>query len=545
MYGETILALLIAPMKLSILVLFLFSIALAFAAGSLALQLQAKDQPAFGFSTSEINAVKRQFREKSAVIAELNTAELFPAEGGTELTDPRKIVVSNHRLDFARTATVQRAIELCRPELITNPELSKARKWIEFHCGHSAQLPKNFFLQPPYIFPLGSSFALLAYQSGRAEFASGPWLQEHISLFHALELSELPKSLELDLRRRILSGLSAETLMRIASGQEWVVGSSYVLVRLSQNSARVSSPSEVSGADYLAYARKDFDQLLSQKQIAMGASEQHCSYREDGLCWVSILKAGTVKIRWSAGLLLILTLGLISFCCLLITKTLRRQKIEEQSKRFALQSLTHELRTPLASLMLSSEQLMQQFESLPANAQESFLFMFDDVQRLVRVANSSQNYLRSGANSAVVPLNFELLPSVNEYVTAVLARYEDEISLELLDEDCSFSTDRYWLGVCLQNLVQNACQHGAKPVCVSVRGSTDRGRTVLTFAVTDAGEITQKNAAEFFKAFYKGSNSQGLGLGLSIVETVSKAMGGELEAHSNPTKFALLLEASK
>jgi signal transduction histidine kinase len=531
--------------KSSMLFLFLFSVALAFVAGSLALQLRASDEPAFDLSGAHINALKRRFRERTPVAAELNVENLFAVGGAAELSDPRKTLNPHGRRSFAQTAKLFKALKRCEPGLISGAEFAKARLWISFRCGQRQRLPVHFFDEGPYLFPTGVSYALLAYQTGDPAFTDVTWLREHVPAFHALELRLLPKAVDLDVPHRLLAGLEAGTLVPMIDGQEWVLDSSHVLVRRTTRVGESIGIREDRSVDYLVYPRGPFDELLGREHLAARAAGSFCAYREDGLCWFSVPAPTTVKIRWTVGALLLLTLGLIGFCVVLILKTLRRQKLEEQQKRFALQALTHELRTPLASLMFSSERLMQQFESLPPSAQQPFLLIFDDVQRLARVAKSSQHYLGASPASGVVPLTPENIPSLNEYVTMVLARFEGSIDFSPLAEDRSVTADRYWLGVCMQNLVQNSCQHGIQPVLVRL----EFRESGVVFSVTDAGTLPATNSAtvrrELLAPFRKGAASTGLGLGLTIVDTVATAMGGQLKVFFKPTKFELWIEANR
>jgi len=424
--------------------------------------------------------------------------------------------------------------------LINDSSLSKIKVWIRFRCRQTSQLPANFFEQPPYISPFGTSFTSLAHASDFEEFKSSEWLEKNIQYFHALELAPLSASVELDQKRKILSQLGADTLLMMTSGQSWIGSEKYIFVRRTAESNGDFQRS-LPTADYLIYNRTDWDQFLTGYRVE---TQDHplngCAYHDDGLCWV---KSSTSerKIQWTLGLLFILAIGIIGFCVLQIIKSIKNQRREEERKRFALQALTHELRTPLASLIISSEQLFDQFESLPASLKEPFLRMADDVQRLTRVAESSRNYLKANESNSLISFNFVTVPSINDFVSSVLERYSDEVFVHKLSDDSPFTLDRYWIGTCLQNLIQNAKQHGMKPITVALKKENES----LIISVADAGEMTELDLKNISKPFVKRSRSEGLGLGLTIVATVMTAMNSKLHISANPTCFELRIGASK
>lgn len=514
--------------------LLLLSLGLAFGAGYIALQVRQSEKQSFNFSANEIYSLKRQFREKKPVIDEINSTALFSPLAGFELLDPRMVLSPTRNSTFSTTASVFRANKFCQPRLITDPSLSKIRKWIAFQCQHITQLPAHFFDQPPFMTPFGISFASLAFTSGNPDFTAPEWLQKNIPYFHSLELASLKPILTLDPKRKILSQLSTDILLAMTSGQTWLGTEKYTLVR-KNSEARGDFQKSSPTVDYLVYQRADWNQFLSRYRIeTKDGQTSGCAYQDDGQCWV---KTSTTekKIQWTMGVLFLLAIGIIIFCVLQIIRTIQTQRREEERKRFALQALTHELRTPLSSLVISSEQLFNQFDSLPPSLKEPLLRMADDVQRLTRVAESSRNYLNANDSSSLISFNFVEIPSINEFISMALDRYSDKITLNPLDIDGPFKLDRYWIGTCLQNLVQNADQHGIQPIVVDLK----RDNKSLIIAVSDAGEIREKKLSNLSKPFFKQTRSTGLGLGLTIVETVMAAMNSKLNVSANPTRFEL------
>src|SRR5690606_11785475 len=97
----------------------------------------------------------------------------------------------------------------------------------------------------------------------------------------------------------------------------------------------------------------------------------------------------------------------------------------------------------------------------------------------------------------------------------------------------------YWLGICLKNLIENACFHGQMPVDVQIGLDGKR----LTFAVSDSGEMADNINLDYLTSeFVKGSKSHGSGLGLNIVRKVIDEMKAELIMTKQPTTFTIAMD---
>lgn len=68
---------------------------------------------------------------------------------------------------------------------------------------------------------------------------------------------------------------------------------------------------------------------------------------------------------------------------------------EMRSRMLVLQILTHELRTPIASLGLTVEGFRRQFEALPESLYDEFRRLCEDSRRLRQLAEASKDYLQS------------------------------------------------------------------------------------------------------------------------------------------------------
>jgi signal transduction histidine kinase len=201
---------------------------------------------------------------------------------------------------------------------------------------------------------------------------------------------------------------------------------------------------------------------------------------------------------------------------------------EMKSRMLVLQILTHELRTPIASLSLTVEGFRREFEHLPETVYDEFRRLCEDTRRLRQLAEASKDYLQSDNK----PLATEWLPSVKDWLS-YKAEEEFEADVKLtINQDVAAKINIYWLGTCIDNLIRNAIKYGVAPVRVNVVTSSNS----LKIEVIDNGKLTAKDWRELRKPFV---SKAGLGLGLTIVESMVGRMGGKMSLVGPPTTFIL------
>jgi signal transduction histidine kinase len=200
---------------------------------------------------------------------------------------------------------------------------------------------------------------------------------------------------------------------------------------------------------------------------------------------------------------------------------------------FMLRTLSHELRTPLTAMTLAAETLRERFDALDERGQQDLLVMLAETQKLARVVRGSGQALLSAAQGRS---GIQSLACVVEVVEAALEPFEAKIHAALPEGPVPFCTDPFWLGLCVSNLVRNAVIHGKPPV----RATLVVKERMLIFSVEDAGTFDGLPGTRF-APFRRGSQSAGLGLGLSLVARKARDLGGKLEVRTRPTIFTFTL----
>ncbi len=203
------------------------------------------------------------------------------------------------------------------------------------------------------------------------------------------------------------------------------------------------------------------------------------------------------------------------------------KRTELKNRMLILQILTHELRTPIASLSLTVEGFRREFEQLPESLYEEFRRLCEDSRRLRQLAEASKDYLQSEKQN----LATEWIPSVEQWLVYKYEEVKKPVTVTL-NKDTAAKVNVYWLGNCLDNMVNNAIKYGIEPIELNVEVTEN----LIMFSVIDQGSLTKKDWKTVKKPFVSKS---GLGLGLTIVESMVKRMGGEMTLIGPPTTFKL------
>jgi two-component system sensor histidine kinase KdpD len=209
-------------------------------------------------------------------------------------------------------------------------------------------------------------------------------------------------------------------------------------------------------------------------------------------------------------------------------------------------SVTHDLRTPLASIKASVTSLMDEAVAFEPNERRELLrTILEETDRLNRlVANLLDlSRIRSGALvAAKVPVEPGELADL--VVTRTRALFPDRaVELRLRGELPEIWVDPVQLDQVLTNLIENAVKFSParSPVIVSVAGWRDG----IQARVSDRGRgIPADERERVFEAFARGDtdgSTPGTGLGLAIARAIVGVHGGRIWVEETPGGGATLV----
>jgi two-component system sensor histidine kinase SenX3 len=267
-----------------------------------------------------------------------------------------------------------------------------------------------------------------------------------------------------------------------------------------------------------------------------------------GVCLVMLavaLNVGWIILNWREVALLIL--GIVFFDVLIFgliintTFLIREIRRNEQHDAF-INAVTHELKTPVASIRLYLETLKTR-EVDEQQRQEFYNIMLADSDRLMKTveqvlrASRMRHRRRRMARSAI-----NLGEMVRECLELARVQYGlNETHLMYTESpeasNARVSGDIDELRAAFANLLDNAVKYSDEEVRVVVSVSAPDEKCV-TVRVADQGiGIPQTQLKRIFKRFYRVpgrfmARVKGTGLGLFIVKSVVKKHGGEVYAES-------------
>ena len=225
-----------------------------------------------------------------------------------------------------------------------------------------------------------------------------------------------------------------------------------------------------------------------------------------------------------------------------------KRTVESDRLRSALlTSISHDLKTPLASVLGAASTLRDLASGLSDSEKRDLLAtVIDESERLNRfIANLlDMTKLESGA---VVP---NTAPhDISEIVGSALRRagkilVHHEISLELAAELPMLELDAVLFEQVLFNLLDNAAKYAPADTTISIRGLRDRDYVILQIA--DEGEgIPPAELESVFDKFYRAQKGDhvrpGTGLGLAISRGFVEAMRGTITAANRADRSGAML----
>jgi signal transduction histidine kinase len=257
------------------------------------------------------------------------------------------------------------------------------------------------------------------------------------------------------------------------------------------------------------------------------------------------LNVGWIILNWREGVLLFF--GVIFFALIIagmIVNTsflVREIRRSEQHDSF-INAVTHELKTPVASIRLHLETLQRR--DLPeAQKQEFYRLMLSDTDRLTETVEQVLRAGRAGDKKAGRDKSLvDFRQLVRDCMDAARARHHlpleairyqestDESAMRVLGSDEDLRTAVF-------NVLDNAIKYSGDEVDVQVRLNVpDEKRIVLS--VHDHGiGIPADEMKSIFKRFYRVNDRslahvKGTGLGLFIVKSIAQKHGGKVFAES-------------
>ena len=303
--------------------------------------------------------------------------------------------------------------------------------------------------------------------------------------------------------------------------------------------------------------RNDTRSIISteqpQKKIKLGEFELPYSLSDYGIVF-SIDRLPIGDSTKTGGIFLAIIIGII-VAGLVVFYRLGIQQINLNDERLNfVSSVSHELKTPLTSIIMYADMLRSGMLTDQAKSKEYYDFIFFEGERLGRLISNVLRLSKLGQDRGDISLEYISLSSAIDIIKSKTSTLTDKNNFTLniqlgdcVDSPCSILIDRDAFTQVIINLIDNAVKFTAEYLARPDTKDTALGRQIdinvaiganndkLKIGIRDYGPgISREDEKHIFKSFYRAGNeltrkTTGTGMGLSLVSELTQAMGGGVE----------------
>jgi len=251
------------------------------------------------------------------------------------------------------------------------------------------------------------------------------------------------------------------------------------------------------------------------------------------------------SLGWMIAGAIIFTLIIITAFYITLSTLLRQKKLSEIKNDF-INNMTHELKTPLATISLAVDALKN--EKVLADESKRNYFM-----GMIREENKRMNKnVETILQSAQMEQQDLKLNKTPQHIHALIHKVVDQFQLQIADKkgnvifhlqatDDIINLDEVHFANLLSNLIDNAIKY-SKEEGFAIRIYTKNIGKYIRIVIEDNGiGMNKETLKRIFEKFYRAHtgnihNVKGFGIGLSYVKAVTDAHSGKVSADSLPGK---------
>lgn len=223
-----------------------------------------------------------------------------------------------------------------------------------------------------------------------------------------------------------------------------------------------------------------------------------------------------------------------------LRKKIDNEKIIEKNKNELITSVSHDLRTPLTSI-IGYVDLLKKNEFNDKEKFDNYIEVIDErTKSLNRLINELFEYTKLTSHD--IKLNYSRLEIVSlieqmvgEY-TPIFNKENLEVIKDITDKDIFINADIEKIVRVLENLLTNAIKYSVKNSKVLIKLFEENDYVVVSVS-NKAKDITENDLKNIFERFYKVDKSRkeqdSTGLGLSIVKRIVELHNGEIDVNLN------------
>jgi signal transduction histidine kinase len=255
---------------------------------------------------------------------------------------------------------------------------------------------------------------------------------------------------------------------------------------------------------------------------------------------------------WTGALVIVLILAAGGFAAQVVSRQVRLNRL----KNDFIATVSHELKTPLASMRVLVDTLLEGHYRNQQQAAEYLELVSHENERLSRLIDNFLTFSRMERNKQTFDMlrvsPVTIAQKAAEAVKTKFGQNHCNCDIKIDDDLPDILADEDAMVTALVNLLDNACKYSYDDRQIQLRVHAEDGS--ICFSVADNGiGMSRRAVKKVFKRFYQVDRSLsrpagGCGLGLSIVKFVVDAHKGSISVESKPGKgstFTIKLAALK
>jgi len=250
------------------------------------------------------------------------------------------------------------------------------------------------------------------------------------------------------------------------------------------------------------------------------------------------------SLSWSIIMAVFFTIVIITAFYLTVRTMLRQKKLSEIKNDF-INNMTHEFKTPIATISLAVDALRN--EKVISDRVKMGYFnsiIKEENQRMNRQVETilkASQLEKQEVELVLKPQHVhEVIKEVADNFSLQLNEKNGKVELDLNAKEDLIEADEVHFSNLVNNLIDNAVKYAKDNVPPEIKISTQSNVKHFIFQIDDNGiGMTKETLKRIFEKFYRAHtgnihNVKGFGLGLSYVKTMVDAHGGEIKADSVP-----------
>jgi two-component system phosphate regulon sensor histidine kinase PhoR len=253
------------------------------------------------------------------------------------------------------------------------------------------------------------------------------------------------------------------------------------------------------------------------------------------------------QMKWMIIGSVFFTLMIISAFTVTVYALLRQKKLSEIKNDF-INNMTHEFKTPLATISLAVDALRNnkviedrtRMEYFSGIIKEENKRMNKHVETILQAALMDRQEVQLSRRPVHV---HQLIREVISNYTLQLQEIDGRIELELNADSDLINGDEVHMRNLISNLVDNAVKYSKEKLLLRISSYNNAKNLIVKFEDNGIG-MTKETVRRIFEKFYRAHtgnlhNVKGFGLGLSYVKTIVDAHDGRIKVDSSPGKGSL------